>query len=59
LLELYREHVVVFDQVAPLGDLTIRWTGSDEGEVDVTDEFDVEREVDQAPVSDGAEQEQA
>lgn len=46
LLELYREHVVAFDQIAPLGDLTIRWTGSDEGEVAVTDEFDVERDVD-------------
>ena len=46
LLELYREHVVLFDQVAPLGDLTIRWVGSEDGEVDVTDEFDVEREID-------------
>jgi len=52
LLELYREHVVLFDQVAPLGDLTIRWVGSEDGEVDVTDEFDVEREVD---VEDSAE----
>jgi chromatin segregation and condensation protein Rec8/ScpA/Scc1 (kleisin family) len=59
LLELYREHVVVFDQVAPLGDLTIRWTGSDDGDVEVTDEFDVEREVDQAPPPDKAEQEQS
>ena len=59
LLELYREHVVVFDQVAPLGDLTIRWTGSDDGEVEVTDEFDVEREIDQAPSPDEAEQEQS
>jgi segregation and condensation protein A len=48
LLELYREHVVLFDQVAPLGDLTIRWVGEDEGEVDVTDEFDVERDVDKS-----------
>lgn len=47
LLELYREHVVLFDQVVPLGDLTIRWVGADEGDVEVTDEFDVEREVDQ------------
>ena len=47
LLELYREHVVLFDQVAPLGDLTIRWVGSEAGDVDVTDEFDVERDVDQ------------
>ena len=46
LLELYREKVVLFEQITPLGDLTIRWTGSDDGEVDVTDEFDVEREVD-------------
>ena len=47
LLELYREHVVIFEQVVPLGDLTIRWVGSEEGDVAVTDEFDVEREVDQ------------
>lgn len=47
LLELYREHVVLFEQVVPLGDLTIRWVGSEEGDVEVTDEFDVEREVDQ------------
>jgi segregation and condensation protein A len=46
LLELYREKVVVFEQLTPLGDLTVRWTGSDDGEVAVTDEFDVEREVD-------------
>lgn len=46
LLELYREQVIVFEQISPLGDLTIRWVGQDEGEIDVTDEFDVEREVD-------------
>ena len=40
LLELYREGAVVFDQVDPLGELHIRWTGSDEGEVEVEDEFD-------------------
>ncbi len=47
LLELYREQVVVFEQITPLGDLTIRWIGTDDGDVDVADEFDVEREVDQ------------
>lgn len=52
LLELYREQVVVFEQITPLGDLTIRWTGADDGEVAVTDEFDVEREVDQEPAED-------
>ena len=46
LLELYREQVVAFEQITPLGDLTIRWTGTDETEIVVTDEFDVEREVD-------------
>lgn len=40
LLELFREGSVSFDQVAPLGDLTIRWTGSDEGDIDVHDEYD-------------------
>ena len=42
LLELYREGAVLFEQVSPLGELHIRWAGSDEGEVEVDDEFDVE-----------------
>jgi segregation and condensation protein A len=46
LLELYREQVVLFEQISPLGDLTVRWVGQNEGDIDVTDEFDVEREVD-------------
>ncbi|QNN52626.1 segregation and condensation protein A [Nocardioides mesophilus] len=40
LLELFREGVVSFDQVTPLGELTVRWTGSEDGEVEITDEFD-------------------
>jgi segregation and condensation protein A len=40
LLELFREAAVAFDQVTPLGELTIRWTGSDDGDVAVVDEFD-------------------
>jgi segregation and condensation protein A len=40
LLELFREGAVSFDQVSPLGELTIRWTGSEEGEVEIHDEFD-------------------
>ena len=40
LLELFREGVVGFDQVTPLGELTVRWTGSDDTEVEITDEFD-------------------
>jgi segregation and condensation protein A len=30
LLELFRENVVAFDQVIPLGELTVRWTGGDD-----------------------------
>ena len=40
LLELFREGVVAFDQVVPLGELTVRWTGSDDGEITVSDDFD-------------------
>lgn len=40
LLELFREGVVAFDQVSPLGELTIRWTGGDDDEIEITDEFD-------------------
>lgn len=29
LLELFREAAVAFDQVSPLGELTVRWTGDD------------------------------
>lgn len=40
LLELYREGAVTFEQVSPLGELHIRWTGADDGAVEVADEFD-------------------
>jgi segregation and condensation protein A len=30
LLDLYRERAVAFEQVAPLGELTVRWAGGDE-----------------------------
>jgi segregation and condensation protein A len=40
LLDLYREGAVAFEQIEPLGELHVRWTGSDDGEVVVTDEFD-------------------
>ena len=40
LLELFREGAVAFDQVTPLGELTVRWTGADEGDVVVSDDFD-------------------
>ena len=43
LLELYRERMVTFDQLTPLGELTCRWTGDDsDAPVDVGGEFDGE-----------------
>ncbi|WP_328991980.1 segregation/condensation protein A [Kribbella sp. NBC_01245] len=42
LLELFRASAVAFDQVTPLGELTVRWTGSEEGDVLVSAEFDEE-----------------
>ncbi|MBK9475865.1 MAG: segregation/condensation protein A [Tetrasphaera sp.] len=42
LLELYREADVVFEQAEALGELTVRWTGSEEGSIEVDDEFEDE-----------------
>ncbi|CCH77896.1 conserved hypothetical protein [Nostocoides japonicum T1-X7] len=42
VLELYRDASVAVDQAEALGELTIRWSGADEGEVDVGGEFDDE-----------------
>lgn len=41
LLDLYRQGVLRFDQVIAMGELQISWTGSLEGEVEITDEFDI------------------
>ena len=41
LLDLYRQGVLRFDQVIALGELQISWTGSQSGEVEITDEFDI------------------
>lgn len=40
ILELYRSALVGFEQVSPLGDLLVRWTGGDgDVEINVADEF--------------------
>jgi segregation and condensation protein A len=57
LLELFREGAVAFDQVTPLGELTVRWTGSAEGDIEVSDDFDqldntIETVPDPAPQED-------
>ena len=49
LLELFRDGSIAFEQLTPLGELTIRWTGS-EGEHEISDEFDQ-----QHPMEDGDE----
>ncbi|MCW2842431.1 MAG: condensin subunit ScpA, partial [Nocardioides sp.] len=40
LLELFKEGAVAFDQVTPLGELTVRWTGGDDQEIEIEDEFE-------------------
>jgi segregation and condensation protein A len=40
LLELFRDGAVAFEQLTPLGELTVRWTGGEESEWAISDEFD-------------------
>ena len=40
LLELFRESSISFEQPEALGELTVRWTGTMEGSIEVDDEFD-------------------
>jgi segregation and condensation protein A len=47
LLELFREAAIAFDQVEALGELTVRWTGTDDGAIEVSDEFDEEDQQDE------------
>jgi segregation and condensation protein A len=49
LLELFREGAVAFEQVTPLGELSVRWTGTDDGEVAVLDEYDESRPAPDEP----------
>ncbi|GEL97352.1 segregation and condensation protein A [Cellulomonas terrae] len=60
LLELFREGAVAFDQVTPLGELTVRWTGSEEGEIEVSDDFDtLDTTLDAELARDGSAEEDA
>ncbi len=50
LLELFRDGAVAFQQLTPLGELTVRWTGGDDEDWMISDEFDETndtREMDQ------------
>ena len=51
LLELFREGAVAFEQVAALGELSVRWTGGEDADVDelITDEFDGSPEAEATP----------
>jgi segregation and condensation protein A len=52
LLELFRESAVAFDQMTPLGELSVRWTGADDLDVEADvhiDEFDGTPEPDAPP----------
>ena len=41
LLDLYRQGALRFDQVVSLGELQISWVGSDSGEIEAGEEFDI------------------
>ena len=53
VLELVKESAVTVDQPEALGELTIRWSGSDSGEVGVSDEFDEDPDEGDAATSRG------
>ena len=55
LLDLYRQGVLRFDQVIALGELQISWTGSLEGEVEITNEFDIPVVLEMAESTEGSE----
>lgn len=40
VLELFRESAVTFEQLEPLGDLHVTWTGADDGDVSVGDDYE-------------------
>jgi segregation and condensation protein A len=50
LLDLYRQGALRFEQVIALGELQISWVGSDEGDILVTDEFDVPVVLDESVI---------
>ena len=54
LLELFREAAVMFDQPDAFAELTISWTGTEEGELKVAvDEFDRSAPADEEKAEDG------
>jgi segregation and condensation protein A len=52
LLELFKEAAIAFEQAEALGELDIRWTGAEQGDVSIDDEFDEASEEDSGEESD-------
>ena len=48
LLELFKEAAIAFEQAEALGELDIRWTGAEQGDVAIDDEFDDEFDEEQS-----------
>lgn len=48
LLELFRAAQISFDQLTPLGELSIRWTAGDDETADVDDEYGPQPELEEA-----------
>jgi segregation and condensation protein A len=51
LLELFREGAVAFDQISPLGELTVRWAGAEDADVDQLVEIAIDDEFEGAPAT--------
>ncbi|WP_082588686.1 MULTISPECIES: ScpA family protein [unclassified Terrabacter] len=47
LLELFKEAAIAFEQAEALGELDIRWTGTEAGDIAIDDEFDEDDETDE------------
>ncbi len=45
ILELFRHQQVSFEQLNPLGELSIRWTAGDEAAVEVADDYEAQPEL--------------
>jgi segregation and condensation protein A len=55
LLELFKEAAIAFEQAEALGELDIRWTGTEAGDIAIDDEFDETDETDETDDTDQAE----
>lgn len=53
VLELFREAAVSFEQLEPLGDLYVTWTGAADGDVSVDDDYDEGKSAGDGPESRG------